>query len=152
MAITGLTNYLWFDNQAAEAAAFYVDLFPDSSLGEIKNYPDTTPEMAGKVLSASFTLFGQRFVGINGGPMFTHSEAVSFMVECDTQEELDYIWNSLVADGGQESQCGWCKDKFGVSWQVVPTDLADLLEGGAWEAVMHMQKLDIAAMRAAANS
>ena len=108
---------------------------------------------AGTVLTVDFELFGQRFSALNGGPMFTHSEAVSFQVRCDTQDELDRIWDALVADGGEESMCGWCKDRFGVSWQVVPVVLVDLLASSdagiaqqAWQAMMHMRRIDISAL------
>lgn len=154
MAITGLTTFLWFDTNALEAAEFYVSLFPDSRLGAVTHYPadDEHQPQGTDVLTVEFTLFGQAFAGINGGPHFTHSEAVSFMVQCDTQEELDRIWDALVADGGAESQCGWCKDRFGVSWQVVPRALPDLLARGAWPALMHMQRIDIAALEAATHT
>ena len=150
MAITGLTTFLWFDENALEAAEFYVSVFPDARLGRIEYYAanDEHRPPGTDILTVEFTLFGQAFAGINGGPHFTHSEAVSFMVQCDTQEELDRIWDALVADGGAESQCGWCKDRFGVSWQVVPRTLPDLLARGAWPAVMQMQRIDIAALQA----
>lgn len=148
--ITGLTTFLWFDEDALDAATFYTGLFPDSVLGAVSTYPDDHPHRpAGSVLSVDFTLFGQAFSAINGGPQFPHSEAVSFMVRCDTQDELDRIWDALVAEGGQESQCGWCKDRFGVSWQVVPSHLPDLLARGAWPALMPMSRIDIAALEAA---
>jgi len=147
-----MTTFLWFDGQAAEAAALYVDLFPGSSMGDVSLYPDEQPDRpADGVLSVSFTLFGQPFVALNGGPQFPHSEAISFMVHCDTQDELDHVWDTLVADGGQESRCGWCKDRFGVSWQVVPSDLQDLLSQGAWPALMPMSRIDIAVLRSAAG-
>jgi predicted 3-demethylubiquinone-9 3-methyltransferase (glyoxalase superfamily) len=101
------------------------------------------------VLSIAFTLFGQPFAAVNGGPQFPHSEAVSFMVQCDTQQELDRIWDALVSDGGVESRCGWCKDRFGVAWQVVPSDLSDLLARGGWPALMPMTRIDIETLRAA---
>lgn len=152
MAVTGLTTFLWLDTEALEAATFYTSLFPDSAMGPITLSPDDDPfGRAGSVLSVGFTLFGQPFAAINGGPQFPQTEAVSFMVQCDTQEELDRIWDALVADGGQESQCGWCKDRFGVSWQVVPSDLSDLLSRGAWPALMPMTRIDIAALRAAVS-
>lgn len=152
MAISGLTTFLWFDTEALDAATFYTGLFPDSILGSVSHYPSDHPQQEqGSVMSAEFTLFGRPFVGINGGPMFTHSEAVSFMVHCDTQEELDRIWDALIADGGAESRCGWCKDRFGVSWQVVPSDIQELLAAGAWPALMPMNRIDIAALRAAAG-
>jgi predicted 3-demethylubiquinone-9 3-methyltransferase (glyoxalase superfamily) len=150
MAITGVTTFLWFDTEALDAATFYTDLFPDSALGPVSYYPADHPHRPeGSVLSVGFTLFGQAFAAVNGGPQFPHSEAVSFMVQCDTQAELDRIWDALVSDGGSESRCGWCKDRFGVSWQVVPSDLQDLLSRGAWPALMPMTRIDIDALRAA---
>lgn len=149
MAITGLTTFLWFDTQALEAATFYVELFPDAALGAVDRYPEGSGDRSGTVLTASFQLFGQDFVALNGGPEFRHSEAVSLMVRCDTQAELDRVWDGLVADGGAEGRCGWCRDRFGVSWQVVPTDLPRYLAGGAWPALMSMDRIDIAALEAA---
>lgn len=152
MAITGLTTFLWFDTQALDAATFYTDLFADSALGSVMRYPSDHPHRPDTdVLSVEFTLFGRPFAAINGGPQFPHSEAVSFMVHCDTQGELDGIWDALVADGGQESQCGWCRDRFGVSWQVVPSDIQELLAAGAWPTLMPMTRIDIGALRTAAG-
>ena len=152
MAITGLATFLWFDTQALEAAEFYTDLFPGSELGSISHYPDDHPHKpVSSVLAVEFSLFGRKFTAINGGPQFSHSEAVSFMVHCDTQEEIDRIWDALIADGGSESQCGWCKDRFGISWQVVPRNIQELLSAGAWPALMPMKKIEIAALEAAAS-
>lgn len=153
MAITGLATFLWFDTQALEAAEFYTDLFPGSELGSISHYPGDHPHTpATSVMAVEFTLFGNKFTAINGGPQFPHSEAVSFMVHCDTQEEIDRIWDALIADGGSESQCGWCKDRFGISWQVVPRNIQELLSAGAWPALMPMKKIEIAALEAAASA
>ena len=150
MAITGLTTFLWFDTQALDAATFYTDLFPDSVLGSVSHYPADHPHRAaGDVLSVEFTLFGRPFAAINGGPQFPHSEAVSFMVHVDTQAELDAVWDALISDGGAESRCGWCRDRFGVSWQIVPRDIQELLAAGAWPALEPMTRIDIAALRAA---
>lgn len=150
MTVSGLTTFLWFDHEAQEAADLYVGLFPDAAIGSLSHYPEGHPHRpAGSVLAVEFTLFGRPLVALNGGPQFPHSEAVSFMVHCDTQEELDRIWDGLIADGGQESQCGWCRDRFGVAWQVVPRDIQDLLSRGAWPALMPMTRIDIAALRAA---
>jgi predicted 3-demethylubiquinone-9 3-methyltransferase (glyoxalase superfamily) len=150
MAISGVTTFLWFDTQALEAAEFYVDVFPGASLGAVEHFPEGIADQpAGGVVTVSFTLFGQEFVALNGGPRFPHSEAVSFMVHCDTQEELDSVWDALVADGGAESQCGWCKDRFGVSWQVVPTALPEYLARGAWPALLNMTRINIAELEAA---
>jgi len=152
MAISGLTTFLWFDTQALDAAEFYTGLFPDSELGSISHYPDDHPHKpASSVLAVEFNLFGQQFTAINGGPQFPHSEAVSFMVQCETQEEIDLIWNSLVANGGSESQCGWCKDRFGVSWQVVPSNIQELLARGAWPALMPMKKIEVGILEAAVS-
>jgi 2-polyprenyl-6-hydroxyphenyl methylase/3-demethylubiquinone-9 3-methyltransferase len=148
MAVSGLTTFLWFDTQALDAATFYAGLFPGASVGAITHYPaDHLHRPASDVLAVEFTLFGQAFTAINGGPQFPHSEAVSFMVHCDTQDELDSIWDALVADGGEESRCGWCRDRFGISWQVVPRDIQELLAAGAWPALMPMSRIDIQALR-----
>ena len=149
---------LWFDTEAEEAARFYTSVFDDSRILKVTHYTDAGPREAGLVLTAEFELNGQRFVAINGGPDFTFDEAVSFEIDCDTQEEVDYYWDRLLADGGQESQCGWLKDRYGLSWQVVPTALGELLDdpdperaGRAMEAMLGMVKLDIAALRRAAD-
>jgi predicted 3-demethylubiquinone-9 3-methyltransferase (glyoxalase superfamily) len=156
MSITGLTTFLWFDDEALEAAEFYVATFPDSRLGDVSHYQAGGQKPEGAVLVAEFELFGQRFAALNGGPQFTHSEAVSFQVHCDTQDEIDLLWDRLTADGGQESMCGWCKDRFGVSWQVIPRRLGELLSGGgdaepgaAWRAMMDMRKIVIADLESA---
>ncbi len=157
MAISGLTTFLWFDDEALPAAELYVATFPDSRIMSVSHYGEGARKPAGSILVVEFELFGQRFSALNGGPQFPHSEAVSFQVTCDTQAELDRIWDTLIADGGEESMCGWCKDRFGVSWQVVPTVLGELLGGGdeaaagrAWAAMMTMRRPDIAALEAAA--
>ncbi|MDQ4008548.1 MAG: VOC family protein [Actinomycetota bacterium] len=149
---------LWFDTEAEEAARFYTSVFDDSRILKVTHYTDAGPREAGLVLTVEFELNGQRFVGINGGPEFTFDEAVSFEIDCDTQEEVDYYWDRLLADGGQESQCGWLKDRYGLSWQVVPTALGELLDDPdperakrAMEAMLGMVKLDIAALRRAAD-
>lgn len=152
MAVDGITTFLWFDEEALEAAELYVAVL-GGSIDGIDRYPEGHPHKpAGSVLAVQFTLFGQAFSALNGGPQFPHSEAVSFMVRCDTQEELDRVWDALVADGGSEGMCGWCKDRFGVSWQVVPSRLGEYLGAGAWPALMGMQRIDIAALEAAAGS
>lgn len=150
MAITGLTTFLWFDTQGLEAAIFYASVFPDSRVTEVTHYGSGMPGPEGAVMTASFELFGQPFVALNGGPMFPHTEAVSFQVACDTQEEIDRLWGAITADGGEPGRCGWCKDRFGVSWQIVPSRLAELLSrDGAMAAMMTMGKFDIAALEAA---
>jgi predicted 3-demethylubiquinone-9 3-methyltransferase (glyoxalase superfamily) len=152
-----ITPNLWFDTQAEEAAAFYLSVFPNSRILTVTHYTEAGPREAGMVLTVEFELNGQRFVGINGGPNFTFDEAISFEIDCETQEELDYYWEALT-DGGEESQCGWLKDRFGVSWQVVPTGMAELFADSdperarrAMEAMLKMRKLDLAALQAAAD-
>ncbi|MGA1183702.1 MAG: VOC family protein, partial [Ilumatobacteraceae bacterium] len=151
MAATSLTTYLWFDTQALDAAKFYVDLFPGSRLGEVSYYQADAQLPAGTVLTVEFELFGQPFAALNGGPAFSHSEAVSFQVNCETQADVDHIWNTIVNSGGSESQCGWCKDRWGVSWQIVPTALGRALKGldgydsdYAFRAMMKMSKIIVA--------
>ena len=155
MALTGMTTYLWFDDQALEAAKFYVDLFPGSKLGEVTYYlADTEFQPQGKVLTVEFELFGRPFAGLNGGPAFTHSEAVSFQVNCESQEDVDRIWNAIVSSGGIESQCGWGKDRWGVSWQVIPNALGRALKGldgydpeFAFQAMRKMGKIIVADLK-----
>jgi predicted 3-demethylubiquinone-9 3-methyltransferase (glyoxalase superfamily) len=156
MTSKGFTTCLWFDGQAEQAAEFYLSVFGDSSLGRIGRHTDASPGEAGSVLTVEFTLNGQRFLGLNGGPQFTFSEAVSFQIDCADQAEVDYYWSRLTENGGQESRCGWVKDPFGVSWQVVPTVLGELLTSPdrekadrAMKAMLTMGKLDIAALRSA---
>ena len=150
---------LWFDGQAEEAAQHYTSIFPNSSIGSIARYgPDMPPPMKeGDVLTVSFTLDGQEYLGLNGGPQFRFSEAISFQIMCRDQEEADHYWNRLT-EGGEESQCGWLKDKFGLSWQVVPEGWEKMLTDPdkgrvqrAMDAMMGMKKLDIAALEAAAD-
>lgn len=156
MAVTGLTTYLWFDEDALDAAELYVSCFPESRITSTSHYQDGAQKPAGTVLVVEFELFGRPFAALNGGPGFPHSEAVSFQVLCDTQEELDRIWFTLIANGGKESQCGWCKDRFGVSWQIIPRRLGELLGSSdprvsqaSWAAMMTMTRIDIAALDAA---
>lgn len=151
-------NCLWFDTQADEAAQFYIGVFPNSRITLVSHYGEAGPREAGMVLTVDFELDGTPFQGINGGPEFTFSEAVSFLIDCDTPAELDHYWEALTADGGQEGQCGWVKDRFGVSWQVVPTELLTYLtdpDAGrrdrATRAMLSMQKIDMAAIRAAVD-
>ena len=154
MAATNLTTYLWFDTEAEDAAKFYVDLFPGSRLGEISYYQADAQRPEGSVLTVEFELFGRPFVGLNGGPEFPHSEAVSFQVSCETQDDVDRLWNTIVDNGGSESQCGWCKDRWGVSWQVIPAALGRALQGldgydsgYAFRAMMQMSKIVIDDLR-----
>lgn len=153
-----LTPCLWFDREAEDAARFYVSIFPNSKIGKISRYPEGLPgDRAGQVLTVEFELDGKRFTGLNGGPEFKFSEAVSFEIEVETQAELDRYWNALLEGGGRESQCGWLKDRFGLSWQVVPRQLAQLMSSSdpgqanrVAAAMMQMVKLDIAKLEAAA--
>ena len=151
MAATDITTYLWFDEQSLEAAEFYVGLFPGAKLGNISHYQSDAQKPEGSVLTVEFELFGRPFVALNGGPHFTHSEAVSFQVSCETQDDVDRIWDAIVSNGGSESQCGWCKDRFGVSWQIIPVALGRALQGldgydskYAFEAMMKMSKIIVA--------
>ena len=152
-----LTTCLWFDQNARQAANFYVGIFPDSSIEDAWVTQSGTPgNKPGDEVLVHFKIFGQPFVGLNGGPRFTHSEAVSFQIPCKDQAEIDKYWALLTADGGQESMCGWLKDKFGVSWQVVPERLSSYLQGAdtagakrATEALLKMKKIDLAAIKAA---
>jgi predicted 3-demethylubiquinone-9 3-methyltransferase (glyoxalase superfamily) len=148
---------LWFDTEAEEAAAFYVSVFKNSRIVNVTHYPESAPRPAGMVMTVDFELDGERFTGINGGPDFTFDEALSFLINCETQEEIDYFWERL-AEGGQEGPCGWLKDRFGLSWQVVPTGMDELFADPdperarrAMEAMLAMGKIDIAALRAAAD-
>jgi predicted 3-demethylubiquinone-9 3-methyltransferase (glyoxalase superfamily) len=152
-----ITPNLWFDGRAEEAAAFYASILPDSRIDEISRSPADNPSTkAGEVLLVTFTLAGQRFVGINGGPQFPFTEAVSFQIDCEDQAEVDRYWEALVEGGGEHGQCGWLKDRFGLSWQVVPREMAAYLGGQdaagaarAMEAMLRMQKLDVAKLREA---
>ena len=152
-----ITPFLWFDNQAEEAANFYVSTFKNSKILEISRYSEGGPGSAGQVMVVAFELDGERFEALNGGPMFTFSEAISFRVDCAGQAEVDYFWDALSA-GGQTSQCGWLKDRYGLSWQVVPEALPRILGNPdpakakrATEAMLKMTKLDIATLEAAAE-
>jgi predicted 3-demethylubiquinone-9 3-methyltransferase (glyoxalase superfamily) len=147
-----ITPFLWFDNNAEEAVAFYLSIFPNSRrVGELRNTGDA-PGPKGGILTLSFELDGLRFTALNGGPAFKFNEAVSFVVTCDTQDEIDYYWSKLTA-GGSEVQCGWLKDKFGLSWQIVPARIGELLKTSkAMQAMMKMKKLDIAELERAGKS
>jgi predicted 3-demethylubiquinone-9 3-methyltransferase (glyoxalase superfamily) len=155
MTTDGFTTCLWFDGQAEEAAHHYLSVFENSKLGRISRYTDVGPGPAGSVLTVEFELNGQKFVGLNGGPEFTFNEAISFQVFCDDQDEVDYYWSRL-SEGGQEGPCGWLKDKYGVSWQVIPKVLIDMVNDPdaekakrATEAMLQMGKLDIAVLEKA---
>ena len=148
---------LWFDTQAEEAARFYVSVFENSRIVSITHYTEAGPRPAGMVMTVEFDLDGQRFVGINGGPEFTFDEAVSFQITCSTQDEVDHYWERL-SEGGKEGPCGWLKDRYGLSWQVVPDGMDEVLNDPdptraerAMRAMLQMGKLDIAALRRAAD-
>jgi predicted 3-demethylubiquinone-9 3-methyltransferase (glyoxalase superfamily) len=152
-----ITPNLWFDTQSEEAAEFYVSVFPNSKITNVSYYGEAGPRPAGTVLTVVFVLDGQEFTAINGGPEFTFDEAVSFLINCADQEEVDYYWDKL-SEGGEESQCGWLKDKYGLSWQVVPAAMDELFTDPdparadrAMKAMLGMRKLDVAALQAAAD-
>jgi predicted 3-demethylubiquinone-9 3-methyltransferase (glyoxalase superfamily) len=151
-----ITPNLWFDTEAEEAANFYCDVFKNSRIVSVTQYPEAS-DRAGTVVTVEWELDGQRFVGINGGPQFKFDEAVSLSISCKDQDEVDYYWERLT-DGGEESQCGWLKDRYGVSWQVVPKGMDEVFSDPdperakrAMEAMLKMRKLDIGALRAAAD-
>jgi len=147
-----ITPFLWFDNQAEEAAKFYVSVFKNSKMGAVSRYGDGMPLPKGTVMTAAFEIEGQPYVALNGGPEYKFTPAVSFVINCDTQKEIDYYWDKLISGGGEEVQCGWVKDKYGLSWQIVPTQLPELVKKSnkVMEALLHMRKLDIAALERAA--
>ena len=151
---------LWFDTQAEEAVNLYISLFDNSKILNVTHYDEDSAKVsgqpAGSVLTVSFLLDGQEFMAMNGGPAFKFTEAVSFIVNCETQEEVDRLWDKLTADGGEESQCGWLKDKYGLSWQIVPTALGEMLSDPnpakaqrVMQAMLQMKKLDVAGLRRA---
>ena len=157
-----ITPFLWFDHQAENAVKFYTAIFKNSKVGRILRYGEeaakisSTGRPVGSVLTIEFEMEGQKFVALNGGPLFKFNESISFVVNCETQEEVDYFWEKLTADGGQESQCGWLKDKFGLSWQVVPTVLIDMLHAKdskksecVTAAMLQMKKIDIEKLKVA---
>jgi predicted 3-demethylubiquinone-9 3-methyltransferase (glyoxalase superfamily) len=152
-----ITPNLWFDTEGLEAAEFYVSVFPNSKITNVLHYNDAGPREKGMVLTVDFELDGQRFTAINGGPEFTFDEAISMQIDCEDDAEADYYWSKL-SDGGEESQCGWLKDRYGLSWQVVPAGVLELISDPddgravrAMRAMLGMRKLDVAAMRAAAD-
>jgi predicted 3-demethylubiquinone-9 3-methyltransferase (glyoxalase superfamily) len=150
-----ITPYLWFDNQAEEAANFYTSIFSNSKVGEVQRYGEGGPGQPGSAMIVTFELEGQQFVGLNGGPQYKFSEAISFYVNCQTQEEVDEFWQKL-SEGGEEGPCGWLKDKYGISWQIVPTVLTELLSdpdpekaGRVMQAMLQMSKIKISGLREA---
>src|SRR4029077_10237393 len=152
-----ISPFLWFDHQAEEAASFYVSIFKDSKILKVSRYPEGSPGPAGSVMVVNFQVEGQDFMALNAGPLFKFTEAISFVINCQTQEEVDYFWNKLTTNG-QESQCGWLKDKYGLSWQVTPTILVELLadkdpKKAQWvmQAMLQMKKIEIAALKRAAQ-
>jgi predicted 3-demethylubiquinone-9 3-methyltransferase (glyoxalase superfamily) len=152
-----ITPFLWFDDQAEEAMNFYLSIFKDSKVLSVSRYGEAGPGPTGSVMTAQFVLAGQEFVALNGGPHFKFTEAISFVINCETQAEVDAYWEKLTA-GGTESQCGWLKDKYGLSWQVVPTVLPQLLlnkdpekSRKVMSAMMQMKKIDIAKLQQAAE-
>ena len=156
--MTRITPCLWFDTEGEEAAAFYVSLFKNSRITDVSRYGDAGPRPAGTVMVVAFELDGQPFTALNGGPEFTFNEAISLQIDCSSQEEVDHYWEGLTA-GGEEGPCGWLKDRYGVSWQVVPSELPTLLQDPdagrsqrAMAAMMTMKKIDIAAVKAAADA
>ena len=151
-----ITPFLWFNGNAEEAARFYTSVFKNSEILNISYYGEGTPQPPGTVLIVSFSLDGQVISALNGGPEFTFSEAISFQIDCADQEEIDYFWDKLTADGGEPGPCGWLKDKFGLSWQVVPAQLGEWMQDAdperasrVGQAIMQMGKLDIAKLREA---
>ena len=144
-----ITPFLWFDDKAEEATHFYVSLFKNSKINSVSRYGDAGPGPKGKVMTVAFQLNGQQFTALNGGPLFKFSEAISLMVNCETQQEVDELWDKLSA-GGEKSRCGWLKDKYGLSWQIIPTALGKLMSdpdrekaGRVMQAMMQMDKIDI---------
>jgi len=153
-----ITPMLWFDTQALDAAEHYCSIFPNSKIQTVTHYGDAGPREAGMILIVDFVLDGQPMTALNGGPQFTFSEAISMVIHCADQAEVDHYWSKLTEAGGEEGPCGWCKDRFGLSWQVVPAGFDEIMgdpdqsrRDRAMKAVMGMKKLDLAAIRAAAD-
>ncbi len=145
-----ITPYLWFDGKAEEAVNFYVSLFNNSKIENVSYYGEGMPYPIGTTMAIQLQLEGQQFIALNGGPQFQFTEAISFLVSCETQEEIDKFWNALTADGGEESMCGWLKDKYGLSWQIIPPILGELMgdpdsekAGRAVQAMLQMKKIEI---------
>ena len=162
-----IVPYLWFDKEAEEAATLYVDLFKsrpgtpagESKVFEVTRYTEAGPGEPGAAMVVTFELDGEEFIALNGGPQFTFTEAISLFVRCESQEEVDYFWNALTADGGEESMCGWLKDRFGLSWQIIPNRLMELIGDPdlgraqrAMQAMLQMRRIEIAEIERAANA
>ena len=152
--MTKITPFLWFDNNAEEAMNLYTSIFKDSKVLSVTRYNEVGPGPVNSVMTAEFQLFGQIFIALNGGPRFKFNESVSFVVNCNTQEEVDYYWDNLIKGGGKPSMCGWLKDKFGLSWQIVPTALGELMQSSnpkkaqsVMKAMLKMSKMDIQALQ-----
>jgi predicted 3-demethylubiquinone-9 3-methyltransferase (glyoxalase superfamily) len=150
-----ITPFLWFDNQAEEAMNFYTSIFKNSKVGRISRYGEAGPGAKGSVMSASFELEGQEFIALNGGPLFTFSPAISFFVDCESQEEVDVLWEKL-SEGGEKQRCGWLKDKYGISWQIIPSVLGGMLQDKddakserVMQAMLRMDKIDISGLQQA---
>ncbi|MGZ4780105.1 MAG: VOC family protein [Thermoanaerobaculia bacterium] len=153
-----ISPFLWFDNQAEEAATFYASIFDDSKVLSVSRYGDAGPGPKGTAMTVRFKLLGQEFTGLNGGPLFKFNEAISFVVHCETQKEVDELWKKLTEGGGQPGQCGWLKDKYGLSWQIVPNILGKLMNEKdprasqrVMKALLKMKKLDIEGLKKAAE-
>jgi predicted 3-demethylubiquinone-9 3-methyltransferase (glyoxalase superfamily) len=151
-----ITTFLWFDNNAEEAANFYVSIFKNSKILNTSRYGDAGPGPKGSVMTCTFQLEGQEFIALNGGPHFKFTEAISLFVDCETQEEVDTLWNKLTANGGAPSQCGWLKDKFGLSWQIIPSALMEMMSDRdpaksrrVMEAMMQMSKIELQKLKQA---
>jgi len=157
MSKNKITPFLWYDKEAEDAANFYVSIFKNSKINSVARYPEGSGYQAGTVMTVAFELDGQHFTAINGGTHFKLSEAISFTVDCNDQAEVDYYWEGLLAGGGQESQCGWLKDRYGLSWQITPRQLIDLTTSAdkaqnnrVFAAMMKMKKIDVAELERAA--
>ncbi len=151
-----ITPFLWFDDNAEEAVNFYTSIFKNSKINSVSRYGDAGPGKPGKVMTINFEIDGLTLTALNGGPHFKFTEAISLFVNCASQAEVDELWNKLVVDGGEPSQCGWCKDKFGLSWQIVPSAMMDFIQGSnpagaqrAMAAMLKMSKLDLAELQRA---
>ena len=151
-----ITTYLWFDREAEEAANLYTSIFKNSKILNVARYGDAGPGPKGTAMTVNFQLDGQEFIALNGGPMYKFTEAISLLVDCETQEEVDRLWNKLTADGGEQSMCGWLKDKFGLSWQIIPSALFRLMSDPdpekskrVIESMLQMKKIDVPALERA---